>query len=224
VEEGASVDGPDSESEAVALEQGPQSPPLDEHATPPPRQLRLAPRPAPPSHITRLPGVTVATRATGSSNIGPVGESWKKRAGRLVAVMWNTKTQKEFKPFLEEAQEWLEGACMQLAVSAGGVCGPIEMNALATAAWQTAYARYWMHMASENPADMKLFETASRVADAARSNSLAAYDIAVRLARSRPSDSADPLAALIDVTAPSPVASPQPEPGPKGGFADEEEG
>ena len=155
-------------------------------------ELVLAPRPGPPK-VTQLPGVNFMTSESGSSNLGPLGR-WKTRAGRLVAVMWNPKTQKEFKPFLEEAQEWLEGACTQLALAAGGVCGPIEMNALATAAWQTAYARYWMHLASEDPSNLRLFETASRVADAARANSLAAYDIAVRLSRNKGGDAADPLA------------------------------
>jgi hypothetical protein len=152
---------------------------------------------------------------------------WKKRAGRLVAVMWNAKTQREFKPFLEEAQEWLEGACIQLAMAAGGVCGPIEMNALATAAWQTAYARYWMHLATEDPSDLKKFETASRVADAARANSLAAYDIAVRLSKAKPNDGADPLAKFTEVVEQRHVVSsppkPSPSPSPPSGFDDEDE-
>lgn len=128
----------------------------------------------------------------GHSGVGPLG-MWRKRAGRLIGQMNNAKAHAEMRPFLREAEDWLVAACTQLAAASGGQCGPIEANALATAAWQTAYARFWMHKAAENPADTKLFETASRVADAARANSLAAYDIAVRLHRHKPVNT-DPLA------------------------------
>lgn len=162
----------------------------------------MAPLPK-PNHITRLPGVNYQTKRVGYANIGPA-DMWRKRAGRMVNVMWNPKTQKEFEPYLREAQEWLKDACVQLALASGGVCGPIEANALATAAWQTAYARFWMQKASEDPTNGTLFMTASKVADAARQNSLAAYDIAARLAKNR-TDMAghDPLAAFLDVTAPN---------------------
>jgi len=143
-----------------------------------------------PPRLGLVPSVNY--QPEGTSGIGPMG-FWKRRAGRLIGKMNNAKAHAEFRPFLAEAQEWLASACEQLALAAGGQCGPIEANALATAAWQTAYARYWMHKATENPADTKLFETASRVADAARANSLAAYDIAVRLHRHKPANN-DPLA------------------------------
>lgn len=221
--EGASGEGSDPEPD------DPLAPPGEEPATPPasdsPRPaLRIAPRPARPDHITKLPGINYLTKATGSSNIGP-GGVWKARAGRLIGSMWNKKAMAEFAPFLREAENWLQDAMMQLALASGGICGPIEANALATAAWQTAYARYWMHLATENPSDTKMFETASRVADAARSNSLAAYDIAVRLARSRPSDAADPLANFVDVQAPSPPlpASQKKTTKKSPGFADDDE-
>lgn len=183
-------------------------------------QLAMAPIPTRPGHITKLPGVNYQTISAGFANLGPT-DKWRKRAGRMVNVMWNNRTQKEFEPYLKEAQEWLKDACMQLALASGGVCGPIEANALATAAWQTAYARFWMAKAAEDPSNLQLFQVASKVADSARQNALAAYDIAARLAKARPSGDGDPLANFIDVTAPNPslVSSPPT----KGSFADDNE-
>lgn len=105
----------------------------------------------------------------------------------------------EFKPYLRDAEELLTAMLEQVAHVSGGECGPIESNALATAAWQTAYSRYWMVKAAAAPDDTRLVETASRLADAARQNSLAAYELAVRIARTRPRSSVDPLDAF-DVT------------------------
>ena len=115
---------------------------------------------------------------------------------------------------------------MQLALASGGVCGPIEANALATAAWQTAYARFWMAKAAEDPSNLMLFQTASKVADSARMNALAAYDIAARLAKTRGQGDGDPLSAFLDVTAPNPSLKASPskptEPAP-GAFDDDNE-
>ncbi len=172
-------------------------------------ELSLTTIPERPSHITKLPGVNYQTMQAGFANIGP-SEKWRKRAGRMVNVMWNPRTQKEFEPYLREAQEWLKDACMQLALASGGVCGPIEAQALATAAWQTAYARYWMAKSAEDPSNTTLFNTASKVADSARMNSLAAYDIAARLAKNRSDTPADPLSAFLDVSAPLPSVSASP--------------
>lgn len=186
-------------------------------------QLSMTTIPSRPSHITKLPGVNYQTLAAGFANLGPT-DRWRKRAGRMVNVMWNQRTQKEFEPYLKEAQEWLKDACMQLALASGGVCGPIEANALATAAWQTAYARYWMAKAAEDPTNTSLFQTASKVADSARQNSLAAYDIAARLAKTRLEQPQDPLSAFLDVSAPNPslVASP-PTQVPESQFADDDD-
>lgn len=150
------------------------------------------------------------TRRVGGPNLGPPN-MWARRANRLIGRMNNADARADLKPFLKEAEEWLESAMVQLAAASGGVCGPIEANALATAAWQTAYARYWMHKSTKNPDDVRLFEIASKVADSARANSLAAYDIAVRLHRHKPNDQ-DPLA-FID--AQDKALPPKREPKPK---------
>lgn len=116
----------------------------------------------------------------------------------------NPKVSEDFRPFLRDAERWLEASLGQLAGASGGVAGPIESQALATAAWQLAYSRYWHWKLAEDPSNAKLAETASRIADAARQNALAAYDLAVRLFRHQPSQVHDPLAAfeaqLVDVT------------------------
>jgi len=186
-------------------------------------QLSMTPVPKPPNHITKLPGVNYQTVAAGFANLGPT-DKWRKRAGRMVNVMWNAKTQADFAPYIKEAQAWLQDACMQLALASGGVCGPIEANALATAAWQTAYARFWMAKAAEDPSNMSLFQVASKVADSARQNALAAYDIAARLAKTRGQADGDPLSAFLDVTAPNPSLQSSSSPrSPKGSFADDDE-
>ena len=184
-------------------------------------QLAMCVIPERPTHISRLPGINYQTQRAGFANLGPA-DPWRKKAGRMVNVMWNSATQKEFEPYLKEAQAWLKDACIQLALASGGVCGPIEANALATAAWQTAYARYWMAKAAENPSNTALMQTASKVADSARQNSLAAYDIAARLAKLRQEGTpSDPLASFLDVSAPNPNL--QSSPDPKGTFADDDD-
>lgn len=140
-----------------------------------------------PPRLSVLPG-----RAQGFAPLG----RWHRRCDLLITKMQVAGADEAFKPYLREAEGWLEEAQKQLAMSSGGMCGPIESNALATAAWQTAYARFWMHKAAEDPTNTRLFETASRLADAARANSLAAYEMAVRLHRNAPQrPDADPLAA-----------------------------
>jgi hypothetical protein len=116
----------------------------------------------------------------------------------------NPRIAEDFKPFVRDAERWLTASLGQLAGASGGVAGPIESQALATAAWQLAYARYWHWKLAEDPMNSKLAETASRISDAARQNALAAYDLAVTLFRCRPAEAQDPLAAfeaqMVDVT------------------------
>lgn len=95
----------------------------------------------------------------------------------------------------------------QVCGAAGGQCGPIEALVLATSVRQAAYSRYWMDAVAgmedpTSPAALKLLETASRIADASRQNSLAAYDLAVRVARNKPVTPGDPLAAYMDAPRP----------------------
>jgi hypothetical protein len=116
----------------------------------------------------------------------------------------NPNVAQDFRPFVRDAERWLEASLGQLAGASGGVAGPIESQALATAAWQLAYSRYWQWKLAGDPMNAKLVETASRIADAARANALAAYDLAVRLFRHSPAQVHDPLAAfeaqLVDPT------------------------
>lgn len=149
-----------------------------------------------PPRIGALQGVNFAPPGMAHVPAGPTGR-WKGRANRLVNSMSNNpRVEKDFRPFLRDAEHWLEGAMVQLASASGGQCGPIESQALATSAWQLAYSRYWMWRLAEDPMNSKLAETASRLSDAARQNALAAYDLAVRLFRHKPAEMADPLAAF----------------------------
>jgi hypothetical protein len=134
-----------------------------------------------------------------------ISPRWGARANRMLGYMTNNpKISQDFKPFVRDAERWLQGALGQLAGASGGVAGPIESQALATAAWQLAYARFWHWKLAEDPMNAKLAETASRIADAARQNALAAYDLAVRLFRHAPVNVQDPLEAfeaqLVDAT------------------------
>ena len=151
-------------------------------------------KPLRPDSIGVLHGIGYSPPGREYAPIVPQGR-WKKRASRLLGAMrLNPSVARDFHPFLKDAELWLEAAMGQLAGAAGGVCGPIESQALATTAWQLAYSRYWMWKASEDPTNLKLVETASRMADAARANALAAYDMAVKLFRVRHVAETDPLA------------------------------
>lgn len=124
----------------------------------------------------------------------------------------NPRVAEDFRPFLRDAERWLEASQGQLAGASGGLCGPIESQALATAAWQLAYSRYWHWKLAEDPTNTKMAETASRMADAARQNALAAYDLAVRLFRHRPAGVSDPLEAFeAQMDDPTPGAFSPPE-------------
>lgn len=155
-------------------------------------------KPLRPDSVGVLHGIGYSPPGREYAPIVPQGR-WKKRASRLLGAMrLNPSVARDFHPFLKDAELWLEAAMGQLAGAAGGVCGPIESQALATTAWQLAYSRYWMWKASEDPTNLKLVETASRLADAARQNALAAYDMAVKLFRVRHVAETDPLAAFED--------------------------
>jgi hypothetical protein len=77
------------------------------------------------------------------------------------------------------------------------------MNALAAAAWQTAYARYWLHLATVDPTNLKLVEVASRLQDAAAKNSLQAYNLAVQLAKTRKAEEDDDPLKKFDIQTPA---------------------
>jgi hypothetical protein len=130
-------------------------------------------------------------------------DSWKTRTTRLVGQMHNPKAKEDIAPFLREGEEWLIAAATQVAEKAGGEVGPIEMNALAAAAWQTAYARYWLHLATVDPTNLKLVEVASRLQDAAAKNSLQAYNLAVQLAKTRKAEEDDDPLKKFDIQTPA---------------------
>lgn len=127
---------------------------------------------------------------------GPVKEALVKKVKHLLREGDWQKAKEDLRPHVEDADRLLEATMIQVAQATGGECGPIEATAMRAAAWQTAYANYWMTKATEE-GDQRLVLIASKLLDSARANMLAAYDIAVRVARTKPKENPDPVGGYI---------------------------
>jgi hypothetical protein len=137
---------------------------------------------------------------------------WQGKASRLLGKFRYAGGNDKLAPFLLDAEKLLPAMLGQVCASAGGECGPIEHLALSTAALQAAIGTFLMlegakHKEPESREALTLFKTGSQFADCSRQNSLAAYDLAVRVARNKPVVPGDPLAAY-DVTPEEPDDEP----------------
>jgi hypothetical protein len=148
--------------------------------------------------------LVAAAGAPGTRALG----KWQGKASRLLGKFRYQGANDRLAPYLGDAEKLLPAMLGQVCASAGGECGPIEHLALSTAALQAAIGTFLMlegagHADPQSREALTLFKTGSAFADCSRQNSLAAYDLAVRVARNKPVQTGDPLAAF-DVTAEEP--------------------
>lgn len=157
-------------------------------------------KPVRPPKVPKLTDL-VGTTEGGPGVLATPSAKWNGRASRLLGKVFTREAREVLQPYLREAQELLPAMMEQVCAAAGGECGPIEALVLSTAVRQAAIARFFMDKAAgmEDPVSreaLKVFETGSRLADCSRMNSLAAYDLAVRVSRHKPAAVGDPLAAF----------------------------
>lgn len=95
-------------------------------------------------------------------------------------------TLETFKPYLAQAKPFAKAEIGAIARSlGGGELGPGPSSVVVSASLQLAASRYWFDQGAAT-GDPKAFETASRLADASRSNLLSAREMAAKEAKSRP--------------------------------------
>ncbi len=118
--------------------------------------------------------------------------------GRLLRRLRFDGTTDLLAPYLEAGEALLEGFVGEVAQTAGE-CGPIAHSVAHTAAAQKALsvAFYDLGLAEKDPKEaIRLFRFSADLADRSRANMLAALDLSVRIARTKPVSPGDPLAAF----------------------------
>lgn len=158
----------------------------------PPDELP-APIPAAPDLTARRRNGTLATSAAAKA-IGARGGAAKAARARLVAGLGIAKLAADhpFAPFQHAGEDFLKRHVLELAALAGGHVGTGAASMIASSAMQLAGSRFAFDLGVRT-SDVALLTQGSRLADASRQNLLAAYELAIREARSR-EDTADPTA------------------------------
>lgn len=91
-----------------------------------------------------------------------------------------------FRPYLAQAKPFAKAEASAIARTVGGgELGPGPASIVVSASLQLAASRYWFDQGAAT-GDPKAFETASRLADASRSNLLSAREMAAKEAKARP--------------------------------------
>ncbi|MBX3198249.1 MAG: hypothetical protein KF894_08900 [Labilithrix sp.] len=169
------------------------------------------PKPKPLPDAWPCPGVTVppapgahgAWSASGTGGGG--GPLPPAKLARLLRTFEGSRAVATMKPYANAADEWLTATTTQLTAALGDA-GPAEMAILANAGLQLMWSRRLFDKAAKDE-DVRLAESASRLAEAAGKNVKAAFELraSLRALRERP-DARDPLAAYVQ------PLSDQPEP------------
>ncbi len=109
----------------------------------------------------------------------------------------------ELKPYLEEADVFIDAALIQIARRSGADCGPIEASMVVQGALNHAYSLFYWALAGQDPANAKLVLMASKLGEAAKNMLSKALEMAVAISRGAPAVQVDPLLAY-DVSTPGP--------------------
>lgn len=155
----------------------------------PPDELP-APVPALPEPPERNPDGTFANAAA-ASKFAQRGGYAKARRIRLIDSLGLTKLVEgsEFSPYRSAAEEFVTHHLERLALSAGGEVGAAPSSMVASAALQLAASR-WAFDKGSATGDAAMMKMGSTLANDSRQNLLAAYELAVREAQTRPKGNA----------------------------------
>jgi hypothetical protein len=124
-------------------------------------------------------------------------EKRQAKAERLLRRLRFDDTNDRLDPYLRDGERLLEALVGEVAQTAGE-CGPGAVSAMHSAAAQKSLAMFFFGLATQeaNPKDSVQFaRLAADLMDRSRANQCAALDLAVRIARSKPIEPGDPLAA-----------------------------
>jgi hypothetical protein len=102
----------------------------------------------------------------------------------------------ELRPYLQEADLFIDAAMVQIARKSGSDCGPIEASMVVQGALNHAYSLFFWALAAADPSNAKLVLMASKLGEAAKSMLSKALEMAVAISRGTPAAPADPLAYL----------------------------
>ncbi len=143
--------------------------------------------PVPPER--REDGTFASSEA--ASKFARLGGLAKARKVRLIDSLGLTKLVEgnEFSPYREAAEEFLSHHIEQLAEQAGGQVGAAPSSMVATAALQLAASR-WAFDKGMVGGDASYMKLGATLGNDSRQNLLAAYELAVREAQTRPKGNA----------------------------------
>jgi hypothetical protein len=143
-----------------------------------------APLPAVPVQVARRSNGTVADSQSAKA-LGRRGGLAKAGSVRLVDSLGLSKLADEarFHPYREAAEGFVKAHLASLAAQAGGEVGTGPSTMVASAGLQLAASRFCFDLGAEK-SDPALMKLGSALANDSRQNLLAAYELAVREAKS----------------------------------------
>lgn len=142
--------------------------------------------------------VVAKAQARGKDGEPHTGLLAPARCERLLRRFRWDGTNDRLAPYLLAADALLELFVGEVSTTAGE-CGPIAASVLHTAAWQKGLGVFYADIAaSQDPVEaVRLNRMAGALQTESRQNVLAALDLSVKIARSKPAANADPLAAQM---------------------------
>ncbi len=141
--------------------------------------------------------VALANGAASDLAVGLTPSRQEKMARLLRRIRFDGTTDR-LAPYLEAGEALLDAFVGEVAKTAGE-CGPIAGSVAHTAATQKATSvAFFDHAAAEPDPEkaMRFYRFAADLGDRSRANMLAALEVSVRIARSKPVTPGDPLAAF----------------------------
>ena len=144
------------------------------------------------------PGVTLPFRPDGKIDGSETARELGRRGGaakaakiRLIDSLGLARFAEpnDFQPYRDAAEEFVKCEMESLASQAGGEVGPGPATMVASAALQLAAARFASDRGARDN-DLSLFKMASQLSNDSRQNLMAAYEMAVREAQTRPKGTA----------------------------------
>ncbi len=147
-----------------------------------------------------LPGVNVAGPEA------PMSPSMRSAIAKALDRL-SRKALDDLRPYLVDADDFIDSAMAQIARKSGTDCGPIEASMVVQGALNHAYSLFYWALASADPANAKLVLMASKLGEAAKSMLSKALEMAVAISRGGQLPRVDPLDAIQVVSEPEPDAA-----------------
>jgi hypothetical protein len=149
-------------------------------------------------HLTKR-NKAIVERAT-----GPILKKWQERVARLLGKYEYTGTDHVLAAYMQEAEELFVEQAKELAMVAGGECGPVEMATLSSACAQHGIGMFLLHAGRNQEVctthdGLTLLRAGSQMVEQARASMMQALTLSMTVAKHRAPDRSDPLAAFMTV-------------------------